>query len=185
MSRPSAGRIQRQSEFVNLMKEDPFMSDEELADYFNVSIPTIRHDRIELQIPQLRERVRGLAAISLDQIKSLRKEEFVGTLIELDLNRTAKSYMETQPHMVFEKSQILRGQYIYSMAESIAIAVINAEVALVGVANIKYRVPVMEGETMVANAELKRIKGNTYTVWVSITVKAQQVFRGKFLLVSI
>ena len=39
----------------------------------------------------------------------------------------------------FRKVQNSQGHYIYSFAESLAIAVIDAEVALVGVANIKYK----------------------------------------------
>jgi len=57
--------------------------------------------------------------------------------------------------MVFEKTRIVQGHYIYSLAESLAIAVIDAQVALVGVANIKYKVPVYAGSKLVAKAEVK------------------------------
>ena len=46
--------------------------------------------------------------------------------------------LETTDEMVFRENEIVRGHYIYSMAESLAMSVIDASVALVGVANIKY-----------------------------------------------
>lgn len=38
----------------------PFITDEELAGKFGVSIQTIRLDRLELSIPELRERIKTL-----------------------------------------------------------------------------------------------------------------------------
>jgi len=87
--------------------------------------------------------------------------------------------------MTFEKTKIVRGHYIYSLAESLAIAVIDAQVALVGVANIKYKLPVYAGSKLLANAEVKRQRGNSYIVWVKITEKQVEVFRGKFILVAL
>ena len=57
--------------------------------------------------------------------------------------------------MAFERTKIIRGHYIYSLAESLAIAVIDADVALVGVANIKHKTPVYSGNKLLAKAEVK------------------------------
>ena len=72
-----------------------------------------------------------------------------------------------------------------SLAESLAIAVIDAEVALVGVANIKYKIPVYAGSKLMAKATVKRARNRSYIVWVFIYHKRKEVFRGKFILVSI
>ena len=40
------------------IKSTPFITDEELAGKFGVSIQTIRLDRLELSIPELRERIK-------------------------------------------------------------------------------------------------------------------------------
>ena len=40
--------------------------------------------------------------------------------------------------MTFEGMNVVRGEYIYSFAETIAISLIPTKAALVGVANIKY-----------------------------------------------
>jgi acyl-coenzyme A thioesterase PaaI-like protein len=87
--------------------------------------------------------------------------------------------------MSFEKTNIVRGQFIYAQAESLAIAVIDAEVALIGVANIKYKQPVRSGQKLVAQAEVVKQRGNKFFVWVKIRLKMQEVFRGKFILVSL
>ncbi len=73
---------------------------------------------------------------------------------------------------------------IFPQAESLAIAVIDTNVALIGVANINYKNPVFAGDKLIAKAEVVRIRGNKYFVWVFINVKGFEVFRGKFILLS-
>ena len=181
MGKPSLLKKERQSVLVDKIKSDPFLTDEELADFFNVSIPTIRLDRLELGIPELRERIKNVAENNYSKVKSLGSKE----IVEIDLGKNAISVLETDQAMVFEKTKVVRGHFIYSLAESLAIALIDANVALVGVANIKYKIPVYAGSKLVAKAEVKRKKGNSYIVWVRIMHKQIEVFRGKFILVSL
>lgn len=176
---------ERQSILIEKIKEDPFLTDEELADVFSVSIPTIRLDRLELGIPELRERIKEVAEENHGKVKSLQSKEIVGELLDLNLGKNGISIIETNKSMAFEKTKIIRGHFIYSLAESLAIAVIDAQVALVGVANIKYKTPVHAGSKLIAKAEVRRIKGNSYFVWVKIFEKQVEVFRGKFILVSL
>ena len=185
MSRSSSHKQQRQKTLLEKIKYDPFLTDEELADYFKVSVPTIRLDRLELAIPELRERIKNVAESNQDKLKSLESKEFIGELIDLQLGQNAISLMETNSTMAFEKTHIVRGHYIYSLAETLAIAVIDSQVALVGVANIKYKIPVYAGARIVAKAEVRESKGNRFIVWVKIFEKNVEVFRGKFILVSL
>ena len=185
MGRSSSSKRERQSILSEKIKTDPFLTDEELAEFFSVSVPTIRLDRLELGIPELRERIRNVAEQNYKKVKSLDSEEIVGELIELELNKSAISLLETTEGMTFEKTKIVRGHFIYSLAESLAIAVIDAKVALVGVANIKYKTPVYAGNKLLAKAEVKRIRERNYIVWVRITERQNEVFRGKFILVSL
>ncbi len=175
----------RQKKLSKRLKEDPFLTDEELADVFQVSVQTIRLDRMELGIPELRERVKKLAEESYSKVKSLASGEIIGELVDLKLGESGISILEVTKDMVFEKTQVVRGYYIFAQANSLAIAVINAEVALTGVANIKYKEPVQPGDKLIAKAEVKRKRGNKYFVWVNIYVKQREVFRGKFILVSL
>jgi len=175
---------ERQDSLINALSDCPFLTDEELADKFNISVQTIRLDRLELKIPELRERVKNVAENNFLKVKSIGGKEFVGELVDIQPGKNAISILDTSKDMVFEKSQVVKGQHIYAMAESIALAIIDAGVALTGVANIKYKRPVYAGEKLVAKAEVIRVRGNEFYVWVMIYVKHEEVFRGKFILVS-
>lgn len=185
MSKTSFLKKERQNVLVGKIKDDPFLTDEELANMFSVSVPTIRLDRLELGIPELRERIKNVAENSYSKVKSLQSQEIVGELLDITLGKNAISIVETDESMAFEKTKIIRGHFIYSLAESLAIAVIDAHVALVGVANIKYKTPVYAGSRLISKAEVRRIKGNSFIVWVKITDSQVEVFRGKFILVSL
>ncbi|MGI6669317.1 MAG: transcription factor FapR [Acetivibrionales bacterium] len=185
MGRSSLLKKERQQILSDKIREDPFLTDEELSEMFSVSVPTIRLDRLEMGIPELRERIRSVAELNYRKVKSLQSKEIVGELIDLDLGKYAVSLLETEESMAFEKTKIIRGHFIYSLAESLAIAVIDAQVALVGVANIKYKIPVYAGSRLVAKAEVRKVRGPNHIVWVKIYEKQVEVFRGKFILVSL
>ncbi|WP_430348832.1 transcription factor FapR [Thermoanaerobacterium thermosaccharolyticum] len=165
--------------------KNPFYTDDELAELFSVSVQTIRLDRMELGIPELRERIKNVAEENYHKVKAIVGSEMVGELIDLELGKSGISIFEPTPDMAFLKTKIIRGNYIYSQAESLAISVIDAEAALIGVANIKYKYPVRIGDRLIAKAEVIRKRGNKYFVWVMIKAKNKEVFRGKFILVSL
>ncbi|QXM05884.1 transcription factor FapR [Crassaminicella indica] len=175
----------RQTELLKKIENEPFVTDEELSEHFNVSIQTIRLDRLELGIPELRQRIKKVAQKNYSKVTSLGESEIIGELIDLNLNESAISMLETTEDMAFKRTKVVRGHHIFSMAESLAMAVINAKVALTGVANMKYRTAVKASEKLVAKAEVVKIRGNKYFVHVKIYVKQEQVFRGKFILVAI
>lgn len=178
------GKKERQNNLIQRVKADPFLTDEELADIFYVSIQTIRLDRLELGIPELRERIKNVAEKNHTKVKSIEGKEIIGELVDLNLGMNGISILETNEDMAFEKTNVVRGSHIFAQAESIAIAVIDASVALIGVANIKYKSPVFAGDKLIAKADVVRTRGNKYFVWVFIKVKQIEVFRGKFILVS-
>lgn len=184
MSKKGLTKTERQKKLIFALDEDPFLTDDELADKFNISVQTIRLDRLELKIPELRERVKNVAERNFSKVKSIRGKEFVGELVDIQPGKSAISILDTSKEMVFENSQVVKGQHIYAQAESIALAIIDAHTALTGVANIKYKRPVLAGEKLVAKAEVIRRRGNKFFVWVMIYIKQKEVFRGKFILVS-
>ena len=61
MARLNLPKKARQRELMERLKADPFLTDEELSDIFHVSVQTIRLDRLELGIPELRERIKNVA----------------------------------------------------------------------------------------------------------------------------
>ena len=176
---------ERQKSLMDKIVKDPFLTDEELSEHFGVSIQTIRLDRLELGIPELRERIKSVAEGTYANVMSISGKEIVCELLDIDLGKKGMSMLETDDSMAFEKTNIVRGQFIYAQAESLAIAVIDADVALIGVANIKYKQPVRSGQKLVAHAEIIKRRGNKFFVWVRIKLKMQEVFRGKFILVSL
>ncbi len=174
----------RQQLLVDQVREKPFLTDEELAKLLQVSIQTIRLDRLELGIPELRERIRKMAENAQTKVKSIESREVIGELIDLELGRSGISLLRITDDMVFAKSQVARGHYVFSQANSLALAIIDAPMAVTGVANIKYKVPVHVGDKLIAKAEIIRRRGNKYFVWVRTRNEAQEVFRAKFIMVS-
>lgn len=174
----------RQQLLVDQVREKPFLTDEELARLLQVSIQTIRLDRLELGIPELRERIRKMAENAQTKVKSIESREVIGELIDLELGRSGISLLRITDDMVFAKSQVARGHYVFSQANSLALAIIDAPMAVTGVANIKYKVPVHVGDKLIAKAEIIRRRGNKFFVWVRTRNEEQEVFRAKFIMVS-
>lgn len=175
----------RQQQLIEKIQSSPFLTDEELARLLDVSVQTIRLDRLELGIPELRERTKQMAEDAQTKVKAISKGEVVGELIDLVLGRSGISIMVVTPEMVFEKTQVARGHHVFSQANSLALAVIDAPAAVTGVANIKYKVPIKIGEKLVAKAEVVKQRGNKYFIWVKTRNEAQEVFRAKFIMVSL
>ncbi|MGB3963986.1 MAG: DeoR family transcriptional regulator, partial [Tepidanaerobacteraceae bacterium] len=78
---------ERQKLLLDTIENDPFLNDEELADKFDVSIQTIRLDRMELKIPELRERIKAVAEQNYAKVRSIDIEEIVGEIVDLELDK--------------------------------------------------------------------------------------------------
>lgn len=175
----------RQQMLKDKIRENPFLSDEELAKTFDVSIQTIRLDRLALGIPELRERTKSVAERTYGIVRSMGSKEIVGELIDITLGERGLSILETTEEMVFERSRVVRGHYIFAQADSLAIALIDAPVVLTGLANVKFKRPVAVGEKLVAKGEVIRRKGNQHVVLVETRVGTDKVFRGKFVVFAV
>jgi len=175
----------RQGQLKEKLLSTPFFTDEELAAYLGVSVQTIRLDRLELGIPELRERTKLMAEEAQDKLKTISSGDVVGELIDLELGKSGISLMHVTPDMVFEKNRVARGHYIFAQANSLALAIIDAPMAVTGVANIKYKIAVQEGEKLVAKAEVTKKRANKYFIWVKTRNETQEVFRAKFIMVSL
>ncbi|ATF16603.1 transcription factor FapR [Brevibacillus sp. HB1.2] len=174
----------RQSRLVQYLADNPFATDEDLAELFHVSIQTIRLDRLELGIPELRERIKTVAEKSLDPVKSLGVDEVIGEIVDLQLDSQAISVLEIKEEHVFSKTQIARGHYIFAQANSLAVAVINADVALTATARIRFVRPVRIGEKLVAKAVVRSRDGDECKVRVETKVQGELVFTATFRVVE-
>lgn len=176
---------QRQAELRQLIEAEPFLRDEELAQHFGVSIQTIRLDRMELGIPELRERTRALAQSAYGQIKAMSGQELVGQLLDLELGKQGSSLLVTNEAMGFAKNGIVRGHHIFAQANSLAVALVDAPVVLTARADIQFRRPVYVGEAIFSQAQVTEVKGNRTVVHVVSKVSGKEVFRGRFTVVTV
>ena len=175
----------RQTELSAVLRADPFLTDHELADQFRVSVQTIRLDRLALGLPELRERLRQAAERVHTHVRSLGSREIVGEMVDIEPNQQGISILATTEEMVFEKTGIVRGHYLFAQAESLALAVVNADIVVTGLVNVKYKRPVQVGERLIAKAEIIRRRGNKHIVLVLTRSGEEQVFRAKFVVADL
>ena len=186
MSRTDKARTIRCEKILEYIEKNPLATDEVLAREFNVSINTIRLDRARLGIKEFKERLKVKAEETMKNVTSISKDELVGDMISFNPGESAISRLETNIDMTFEGMNVVKGKYIYSFAETIAISLIPTKAALVGVANIKYVEKIEANTVIYAHAEVKRKTESGYIVWVRILdAKDSLKFKGKFILKGI
>ena len=175
-------KIKRQGLLKDTIKQTPFITDEELAKKFTVSIQTIRLDRMELSIPELRERIKSVATSQWNEtVKSLPLDEVIGEVIDLELDERAISLLEIRPEHVFSRNKIARGHHLFAQANSLAVAVINDELALTAKSELKFTRQVMQGERVIAKASVEGKSDKELTiVQVDSFVNNEIVFTGLF-----
>lgn len=177
-------RKERQDEVKNLIAANPFITDEELAKEYNCSIQTIRLDRLLLGIPEVRERMRTVAEENYKKVKSAKDYEIVGELLDIELDSKGSSLMVVIPDMVSDKNNICRGHHIYAQASMLALSMADAEIALTGSARVRYKRPVYLNEKLVAKAFVAKRRSNKLLIKVVTRSGAEEVFTGKFIIVT-
>jgi len=170
----------RQEELVTTLEKNPFITDEDLAKKFSVSIQTVRLDRMELGIPELRERMKTMATETYDNVRSLQLDEVIGEIIDLQLDHYGISILDINKEQVFEKTSIARGHYIFAQANSLAVALINQEIALTSKADIRFIRPVYLNERLVAKAKVTKSESDRCEIEVNTYVGNDLVFKGIF-----
>ncbi|NLY84233.1 MAG: transcription factor FapR, partial [Acholeplasmataceae bacterium] len=136
-------------------------------------------------IPELRERTRQMAEDAQNKLQAIASKDIVGELLDLELGKSGISMMNVTQDMVMAKTGIARGHFMFAQANTLALAVIDAPAALTGVANVKYKVPIYAGASLIARAEVIRIEDKKYFIWVKIRNNNEEVFRAKFIVVSL
>ncbi|MFZ3576569.1 transcription factor FapR [Virgibacillus sp. DJP39] len=177
-------KSERQRLLLETIDETPFITDEDLARKFNVSIQTIRLDRMEHAIPELRERIKSVATHEWNEtVKALSLDEVIGEIIDLELDSRAISILNIRAEHVFSRNRIARGHHLFAQANSLAVAVINDELALTAKTELTFTRQVKEGERVVAKAlvEGTNDKGHT-VVRVLSYVNQEIVFKGLFYM---
>jgi acyl-coenzyme A thioesterase PaaI-like protein len=173
---------ERQELLQQSIKQMPFITDDELAKKFGVSIQTIRLDRMELAIPELRERIKSVATNQWNEtVRALPIDEIIGEVVDLELDNRAISILDIKEEHVFSRNKIARGHHLFAQANSLAVAVINDELALTAKSEIRFKRQVRVGERVVAKANVKGHDEKSRTiVEVNSFVENELVFSGVF-----
>lgn len=176
---------ERQQHLKSLVKQDPFLTDEELSKRYDVSVQTIRLDRLECGIPELRKRLKKVASQSMmGEVKSLGSDEIIGDIIDLELDKRALSIFDVTLDHVFQRNGIARGHHLFAQANSLAVAVMDDDLALTAKSTIDFLKPVRAGDRVVARAEVSKespVEKRTLVEVVS-TVGDVEVFTGQFYM---
>jgi hypothetical protein len=171
----------RQDRLLKLIEQNPLATDEELAASLEASVSTIRLDRAVLGVPELRERMRSMAQKATSRLRSLKQNEVVGDLLELEPNKWALSVLETRREMAFRKTDMVWDHYIYAQASSIAIAVVEADLVIVDSMRGEYKGHARVGDSLVARAKVGVQKDGKYIVSVRTKVGEKEIFVGRFI----
>jgi len=178
-------RKERRALLKKRLEEDPFLTDAQLAEELDVSVATIRLDRMALNIPELRERARAIAAETYSQVKALSGQELIGDPVDIELGKQGISILAVNERMVFARTGIARGHFLFAQGNSLAVAVVNSELALTKSASVRFLKPVYLGQRVVAKAQVVSLEGDQYTVHVESKVQDELVFSGEYTVVDV
>lgn len=171
-------KSERRYALVALLEENPFATDEQLAERFGVSVATIRLDRSALHIPEARERIRRVASDRQDDLRSLEEQELVGRLVKLELNRYAESELSVQSGHVFRRTNIVRGHVLFAQINSLATALMDADIALTAKSELRFYRPVHLGETVRARVDVIGEHGDVVRCRAASHVQSEMVLQG-------
>lgn len=174
-------KLLRQSELQSLIDDNPFLTDQELAEKFGVSIQTIRLDRMELGIPELRERVKMVANDAYVKTKTLGEEEIVGNLLEFEPGVRGVSVLDVTMDMASERSMTVGAEHIFAQANSLAQFVANNPEYQRLEASVAFNRPVYAGERLICTAAAVPGKENEIHLEVTTTSSEAVVFSGKLI----
>ena len=117
-----------------------------------------------------------------EEVKSLPLDEVIGEIIDIDLDKQAISIFDITQEHVFARNGIARGHHLFAQANSLAVAVINDELALTRKSTITFVKPVKAGDRVIAKAIVlsKDTEKNSTLIEVTSKVENETVFIGQF-----
>nr|WP_051322085.1 transcription factor FapR [Alicyclobacillus contaminans] len=177
-------KSERRQALIQYLRDNPFATDEQLAARFGVSIATIRLDRAALKIPEARERIRQVATERHDAVRALDQSEVVGEVVELQLNHRAVSVFTVQQSHVFSRTEIVRGHHLFALVNSLATAVMDADMAVTAKTELRFHRMVRVGETLRTEVQVVARKGQVAQCRVQTTVGEDCVVDGMIWVVT-
>jgi hypothetical protein len=181
----SQARQKRHKRLVGLLDANPLISDNGLANELGVSVGTIRLDREALCLPGLRERTRLMAERASSRLTSMKQEEVLGEILELEPNRRALSLFPANREYAFRHTNLIADHYIYAQAATLAIAVVREALAIVGAARVQFSRSAYVGEKLAALAKVGTHKDNKYVVSVHTRAGEREIFVARFVVFAV
>jgi hypothetical protein len=175
----------RHKRLITLLDANPLMSDNGLAAELGVSVGTIRLDREALNMPGLRERTRLMAERASSRLTSMKQEEVLGEILELEPNRRALSIFPTNREYAFRHTNLIADHYIYAQAATLAIAVVREALAIVAAARVQFSRSAYVGERLAAQAKVGTHKDNKYVVSVHTRAGEREIFVARFVVLAV
>lgn len=172
-------RESRRETVQRSLREQPFLTDRELATRLRVSVQTIRLDRLALGIPEMRARALDVAAQARGTVRFLQSRDVFGELVDLDPGVQAISRLETGRQMAGGERG-LPGHLVYAQAESLTLAVVSIPEPEIALARVKFRRAAAVGETLICKAQVIRRSPGREVVLALVRVGGDEIFRGKF-----
>ncbi|MDR1509531.1 MAG: transcription factor FapR [Synergistaceae bacterium] len=180
-----SAKQKRHKRLIGLLNSDPLTSDNRLALELGVSVGTIRLDREALNLPGLRERTRHMAERESNRLASLKQEEVLGEILELEPNRRALSVLTTSREHAFRHTNLVADHYIYAQAATLAIAVVREALAAIGSARVQFAHSPYVGERLNAIAIVRAHKEGKYMVSVHTRAREREIFVARFVVIAI
>lgn len=171
---------ERREMIENTIQQNPFITDQVLSEMYDVSIQTIRLDRNQLSIPELRERVKRVAKDQYQNISSLEDKDIIGDVVDLQSNHYAKSVYTITRQDVFSRNNVARGHVVFAQANSLCVALVQHESVLTKESHIHFVKPVYLGDVVIAEARVEHNDNKYYEMTVRSFVNKNKVFEGIF-----
>lgn len=167
---------ERRQAIAEILRQNPCLTDVDLAEQFSVSVATVRLDRQTLGIPQMRERVEQVVSDGFPQRKNELK------IIDLDLGKKGVALFNTTESMIGNEGMV-SAEYLYGAAARMSQCIVGVSFLPTQVGNVKYKIPVEPKTQLIVKGRVVLMRGNKKYVYISFFNECtQEVFRAKFIM---
>lgn len=172
-----ANREQRRTEMRETLRQNPMLTDSDLAEMFSVSKATIRLDRQALGIPQMRERMEH--AVQNEMSSSGVHHENI-KILQMTSDRNGLALLEITDDML-DESGYVPAERLYGIAIGLARKLVGGRLEATQVGNIKYKKPVTAGIKLIIKMKVARMRQEKKYIYIVMDDKETEVFRAKFI----
>lgn len=182
---PKRNKAERHQKLLELLQKNPFLTDEELASSLGVSIQTIRLDRMELDVAELRERIKTMASGMHQGEQFIQGYRLMGDLLEIEPGKRILSLLVITPEMTVPSNGLVRPYYLVAQAHTAVLKLFQqSDEVFTSAANVKFIRPVRVKERLLAIAEMAESRGSRHRVKVVTRSEQEKVFRATFHVYS-